>query len=105
MNSAAGKADRIQMIYKILVIGCGHIGEEHLKDIYYRENIEIAAVVDWNEELARLTARKYGAKAWGNDYKSFLNDKQVDIAIVATNANSHLSILKDCLAAGFIQPS
>lgn len=88
------------MIYKILVIGCGHIGEEHLKDIYYRENIEIAAVVDWNEELARLTARKYGAKAWGNDYKSFLNDKQVDIAIVATNANSHLSILKDCLAAG-----
>ena len=27
--------------YGVLVIGCGHIGMEHLLDIYYRNNVRI----------------------------------------------------------------
>ena len=36
--------------YGVLVIGCGHIGMEHLLDIYYHEDIRIeavAAAVPW----------------------------------------------------------
>ena len=40
--------------YGILLIGCGHIGEAHIADIYYRENIRIIAVVDTDIEKANM---------------------------------------------------
>ena len=86
--------------YGIMLIGCGHIGSEHLAGIYYRDNVRIEAVIDFNLETAQLTARKYGARHYGTDYRPFLTDPGVDIVIIATYAASHLSILKDCLANG-----
>lgn len=84
--------------YGVLLIGCGYIGLQHLRDIYYRDNICIAAVVDQDEAAARMAAKKYGAKAYGTDYQRFLTDEGIDIVIIATYTASHLSILKDCLA-------
>ena len=49
-------------VYGVMLIGCGHIGEEHLADIYYRDNVRIEAVVDQQPERAALFARKYGAQ-------------------------------------------
>lgn len=86
--------------YGILVIGCGHIGTQHLENIYYRDNIQIVAVVDSNEENARVAARKYGAFDYGTDYHKFLTDDRVDIVIVATYTSTHLTILKECVANG-----
>lgn len=86
--------------YGVLLIGCGHIGESHIEEIYYREGIRIAGVVDFHAETARLFARKYGAERWGTAYRPFLQGDAVDIVIIATYADSHLPILKDCLAAG-----
>lgn len=37
----------MRKIYGVMLIGCGHMGEEHIIDIYYRDNIRIAAVVDF----------------------------------------------------------
>ena len=84
----------------VVLIGCGHIGEEHLADIYYRENIRIVGVVDTLAERAALFARKYGAEGYGTDVRPFLEKKETDIVIIATYADSHLAILEDCLAAG-----
>ena len=86
--------------YSVLLIGCGHIGMEHLLDIYYRDDIRVYAVADINENLARKAAMRCGAEKWGTDYREFLSDDNVDIAIIATYSSTHLNILKDCLAAG-----
>lgn len=85
-------------IYGILLIGCGHIGMEHLLDIYYRDNIRIEGVVDQNPVVAQAAARRCGAADWGTDYLPFLENSRVDIVIIATYADSHLPILRDCLA-------
>lgn len=85
--------------YGIVVIGCGHIGCQHLADIYYRENVTIVAVIDTCLEAAKSAARKYGALTYDSDYRPYLKDERVDIVIIATYASSHLAILKDCLAA------
>ena len=42
--------------YGVLLIGCGHIGMQHLLDIYYRENIRLEAVVDKEPERAAQPA-------------------------------------------------
>lgn len=86
--------------YGIVLIGCGHIGEAHISDIYYHDEVEVVGVVDLNLETARVFAKKYGAQSYGNDYREYLKRDDVDIVIIATYVNSHLPILKDCLAAG-----
>ena len=90
-------------IYGVVVIGCGHIGQEHLHDICFRENIRVVAAVDYNLELAELCAKKYSGGnhvEFGSDYHQFINRDDVDIVIIATYAQTHFSILKDCIAAG-----
>ena len=36
--------------YGVVLIGCGHIGQEHIEDIYFRDNIRVVATVDTREE-------------------------------------------------------
>jgi len=82
--------------YRILLIGCGHMGEAHLKELYFREDVEITAVCDRQLSQAELFQRKYGAKHIGINYLDFLSE--ADVAIIATYPSSHLEILKDCIA-------
>lgn len=86
--------------YGVMLIGCGHIGAEHLDDIYYRPEFSVEAVVDQDASRAQHFALRYGAKSWSSEYRPLLQDKAIDIVIIATYADSHLSILEDCLAAG-----
>ena len=86
--------------YGIVLIGCGHIGLAHLTDIYYRDNIRIIACVDTNLALAREAARRFGALAFGTDYRPFLERTDVDICIIATYTATHLPIMQDCFAHG-----
>lgn len=86
--------------YGVMLIGCGHIGEEHIADIYFRDNIRIEAVVDQNIARARLFAAKYRARQAAADYRPLLADPAIDIVIIATYADTHLDILQDCLQAG-----
>lgn len=86
-------------IYGVMLIGCGHIGMEHLLGIYHRDNVRIEAVVDCDPEKAQAAARRCGALHWDTDYRPYLGSERVDIVIIATYTDSHLSILRDCLAA------
>ena len=86
--------------YGVVVIGCGHIGQQHLQDIYYRDGIRLIGVVDSNPARARECCRRYGAESCGEDYRPYLERRDVDIVIIATYTSSHLSILQQALAAG-----
>lgn len=86
--------------YGILLIGCGHIGQQHIEDIYYRDNIRIIGVVDQDISRAKDFARRYGSQQFGTDYRPFLENSAVDIVIVASYVDSHLPITRDCLAHG-----
>lgn len=85
--------------YGIMLIGCGHIGQAHIADIYYRENIRVVAVVDTDIERAKLFARRYAAAYYSTDYHDWLYRDDVDIVICASYVDTHLAILKDCIAA------
>lgn len=83
-------------MYNVVVIGCGHMGEVHLGDIYTMENVCIYGVVDLDESKAKTCARKYNAKSWSTTYEQYLTDDNTDIIICATYPSSHLEILKKC---------
>lgn len=92
-------SNEIKNTYGIMLIGCGHIGQEHIADIYFRDNINVIAVVDTDIARARLFQRKYGAAFSAVDYREFLDRADIDIVIIATNADTHLAIARDCIAA------
>ena len=87
-------------VFGVMLVGCGYIGHDHLSAIYYQENIRLVSVVDTEIEKAKHTAKKYGALEYGTDYREFLERSDIDIVIIATYVDSHLSIMKDCVVAG-----
>lgn len=86
--------------YGVVVIGCGHIGQQHLQDIYFRDSIRLIGVVDVNEDLANFCKKKFAAQSAGTDYRPYLHRSDVDIFLIATYTDSHITIMKDALAAG-----
>lgn len=86
--------------YGVVLIGCGHIGEEYMRDLYFRDGIRIVGTVDVNDSRAGLFARKYGAESWSTEYRPYLDRTDVDIVIIATYVNTHLPILRECLGKG-----
>ncbi len=83
-------------MYNVVLIGCGHMGQVHLEDIYMLDNICIYGVVDVDVERARYFAQKYNAKSYDASYERYLKDEETDIIICATYPDSHLEILKKC---------
>ena len=49
--------------YGVVLVGCGHIGEQHIRDIYFREQIHIVGVVDIDPKRAQEFRVKYGAES------------------------------------------
>lgn len=86
--------------YGVVLIGCGHIGMEHIADIYYRDNIRIKAVIDKDISRAQAFQRRYFAEAADTDYIPYLHREDVDIVIIATPASCHVKMLEDALQHG-----
>lgn len=84
-------------IYKVALIGCGQMGAVHLDNIYYKENVEIAYVCDVFQEKAEIFKKKYNAEKAVTDIKECIEDKDVDIVIIATYPLTHIPLLKECL--------
>ncbi len=83
--------------YGVVLVGCGHIGSEHIADIYYRDNIRVVAVVDADLTRALQFKDKYNAQYADTDYLKYLKNDDTDIVIIASPASTHFSILKDCV--------
>ena len=88
--------------YGVVLVGCGHIGGEHIADIYYRDNIHICGVVDKNLDLAHQFAKRYQADSYSDDYKEYLTNPDVDIFIAAMDKelNDHAYIVPGLGDAG-----
>lgn len=86
--------------YGIVVIGCGYIGQQHLDDIYYRDNVHLIGVVDTDPARAALFAARYGAEHWATDYRSLVALPETQIVIIASWVRSHCEILRFCIEAG-----
>ncbi len=83
--------------YHVALIGCGHMGEAHIEDIYYKEDVEMDYVCDLDLERARMFSKKYGAKKITDNFLECVHDKKVDIIIIATYPSTHLPMLKECI--------
>lgn len=71
------------------LIGCGSMGQIHLKCLYFlKKYAHVKGVYDKNEHLAHTVAVQYGIHQY-RDVEEMLNDKQLDAVYICTPHNTH----------------
>jgi predicted dehydrogenase len=82
----------------ILIIGCGSIGERHVRAFLKNDQVNVIAA-ETNPELRGHIAATHQVEAVA-DYRAVIDRDDVEAALVATPAPSHVPIATDILEAG-----
>lgn len=85
---------------KIGVIGTGFIGPVHIEAMRRLGYVDIVALADINEEVARQKANMLSIPAAYGDYKKLLADPEIEVVHICTPNNLHYSMTKEAMAAG-----
>ena len=85
-------------VFKIGLIGCGHIAETYFRAEKYFNNIKIIKCADINEKASRRCALNFGIKSV--TVNELLKDKQIEIILNLTIPKAHYEISKKALING-----
>ncbi|MGD6871325.1 Gfo/Idh/MocA family protein [Sutcliffiella horikoshii] len=83
----------MKKIYKVGVVGLGVVGQRLISAFHKNENIQIAAVCDYNKNLAKETALEYGDIAYFSDYNELMQQNEIDFVYVAVPPAVHYDIV------------
>lgn len=84
--------------HSILIIGCGSIGERHLRCFQQVAGCTVVAC-DTREEILARMAQTYGV-ATCTDWSTTEATAGIDVAVICTPAPSHVSIARELLSRG-----
>ena len=85
-------------VYKVGLIGCGHISETYFRAEKYFNNIKIIKCADINHTNAIKCAKAYKIKALS--VKDLLKDQEVEIILNLTIPKAHYQVAKQSLLNG-----
>jgi predicted dehydrogenase len=100
-SKALGANDRIHYGF----VGVGGMGFKHLsiiKDFSEQENLAVVSVCDVFDKRRRKAQEKAGVadSLVFNDYRRLLDNKDIDVVVIATPDHWHCSIAIDAMEAG-----
>lgn len=85
---------------KVAVVGTGFMGRVHSEAIRRLGNVEIAAIAGETEELAKDFGQQIGVERTTGDYRTLLNDPEIEAVHVCTPNATHFPISKAFMLAG-----
>jgi predicted dehydrogenase len=85
-------------IFKVGLIGCGHISETYFRAEKYFNNIKIVKCADINLKNALKCAKTYNIQAV--PVSELLKDKEVEIILNLTIPKAHYQVAKQALVNG-----
>ena len=85
-------------VFKVGLIGCGHIAETYFRAEKYFNNIKIIKCADINLKAARKCSKEYGIKFLS--VNEILKDQEVEIILNLTIPKAHYEISKKALLNG-----
>ena len=85
-------------IFKVGLIGCGHISETYFRGHDYFNNFQIIKCADINTENSKKCAETYGIEACSVD--ELLNDSEIEIILNLTIPRAHYEVAKKSLDHG-----
>ncbi len=85
-------------MHSILIIGCGSIGERHLRCFQQTGRCAVS-VCDANATLLSEVSQRYGVPAFSS-FAAALEAQKFDALVICTPANTHLAIAREGAAHG-----
>ena len=85
---------------RIGIIGAGAIADFHIKAYIGNDKVEIAAICDLNEKLAKEKASKYGIPCCYTDYNEIFKDESIDAVSIVTPTFTHKNLVIEALKWG-----
>jgi predicted dehydrogenase len=85
---------------RVVVIGVGRWGPNHVRNLHETSGAEVAGVADVDPARLNAIQRQYPGIEVSTDYRSFLSRKDVDAVVIATPVSTHMQIVSDALDAG-----
>jgi predicted dehydrogenase len=84
---------------KVGVAGLGFIGPAHIESLRRIPGIEVFAVSESSDELARIKAQQLGIQKYHGNYEKLL-EENIDVVHICTPNNLHFEMAKQALLAG-----
>ncbi len=81
---------------KAAVIGCGSMGQNHIRNYAEIEDVDLVAVCDVDIARARKFSKKYGCKAYDN-YAEMIDKEKPDVVSVVVPTKLHKKVAVDVL--------
>ncbi|WAH35572.1 Gfo/Idh/MocA family protein [Alicyclobacillus dauci] len=89
------------MTIKVGVIGTGSIADlAHLPNYHKHKDVELVALVDFNEARARMIADKYGVEHVYSDVARMFQNHQLDAVSICTPNTSHVPLALTAIEHG-----
>ena len=85
-------------IFKVGLVGCGHIAETYFRAHKYFNNFKIIKCADINKFVAQRCAKNYKIKS--ASVNELLKDKEIQVVLNLTIPNAHYLIAKKSLLNG-----
>ena len=82
-------------VFKVGLIGCGHIAETYFRAHKYFNNFKIIKCADILDSASKKCASKYGIKSLS--VQDLLNDKEIEIILNLTIPKAHYEVAKKAL--------
>ncbi len=85
---------------KVGVIGTGFIGPAHIEALRRLGNIEVAALAECSNDIAKSKAELLGIEKYYGDYKHLLKDRDIQSVHICSPNYLHYTMAKEALEAG-----
>ncbi|MDA9092111.1 Gfo/Idh/MocA family oxidoreductase, partial [Pelagibacteraceae bacterium] len=85
-------------VFKVGLVGCGHISETYFRAQEYFNNIKIIRCADINNEAAEKCAKTYDVKA--SNINDIFKDKDIEIILNLTIPKAHFEVSEKALLSG-----
>ncbi len=86
---------------RVGLIGCGRIGQVHLRTLLaHPETCELVAVVDANEPVLQEIVSAYRPQHASTDDSLIFDDRTIDAVIIASSTESHAQYIEAAAGAG-----
>jgi len=82
-------------VFKVGLVGCGHIAETYFRAHKYFNNFKIIKCADIKEKASKTCAKRYGIKSLS--VKDLLKDKEIEIILNLTIPKAHYQVAKNAL--------
>jgi len=84
---------------RVGIVGCGHISDQHLRQLKSMTDIELVGVCDLNRKASELTARRFDIKNVYQNFSMFLSDCSPKVVHILTPPQFHKNLALEAMAS------